>query len=193
MHSVNDDQYIEKVLLGDVEAFSVLIKKYQDYVYHIAYKIVKNQFDAEEVAQDTFLKAYKNLETFSREAKFSSWLYKIAYYTAISKTRNKYNQMHGDPLNYEVISMEAVTDTNEMLANLKTEEQQKYINLAMVQLPDQVQLVLSLFYLEESTLKEIEEITGISISNIKTLMHRGRKQLYGVLENILKKELKSIV
>jgi RNA polymerase sigma factor (sigma-70 family) len=192
MHLESDIYYIEAVLDGNVESFSVLIRKYQDFVYHIAYKIVKNQFDAEEVAQDTFMKAYKNLQSFSKESKFSSWLYKIAYYTAISKTRNKFNQLHHVALDQQVDAA-TLNDKGSALELLKTEEQKKYINAAMERLPDNIQLVLSLFYLKECTLKEIADITDNTISNIKTLLHRGRKKLLISLDQLLKDELKSIV
>ena len=86
----NSDQiYIDKVLQGDTNAFAYLINKYKDMTYTLAIKIVKNHEDAEEVAQDSFLKAYQKIDSFKGNSKFSTWLYTIVYRTAITKIRKK--------------------------------------------------------------------------------------------------------
>jgi len=192
MQVQKDSYYISKVLDGEVNAFSFLIDRYKDYVYHVALKIVKNDADAEEVTQDCFLKAYKSLDTFSQKSKFSSWLYKIAYYTAISKTRNKYNQL-STSLDDHDIKVSTVSNTVSALDSIKHSEQKKYINEAMEQMPENMQLILSLHYLKECSVKEVAEITGLSVTNIKTILFRGRKALYINLEKILEGELKSII
>ena len=191
MSSFDDNYYIQKVLKGDRSAFTALVERYQDFVYHIAFKIVRNREEAEEVAQDSFIKAFTKLDTFRQQARFSSWLYKICYYTAISKTRNLFDKIH--IFGTDIANGNAVTDDHDGLELLNREEMKKYIGLAMEQLPGPVQVILSLFYLEEHNLHEISDITGYSESNIKSILHRGRKKLAEQLIRLLNKELPSLI
>ena len=192
MELKSDNFYIDSVLNGDTNAFNSLVMRYQDFVFHIAFKIVNNEMDAEEVAQDAFIKDYKALGNFSKKSKFSTWLYKIAYHTAISKTRSnqyRYNQMSIEDEHKDLIQ----NNGTELLAGLIESEQSKYINLAFESLPESTQLVMNLFYIKEYSIKEIVEITGITKSNIKTHLFRGRKKMLEKLEQLLKKELRSII
>ena len=86
---MEDHILIEKVLAGDSNAFSGLIDRYKDMVYTLAIRIVKNNEDAEEVAQDSFIKAFEKLDSFKGSSKFSTWLYTIVYRTALTKVRKK--------------------------------------------------------------------------------------------------------
>jgi RNA polymerase sigma-70 factor (ECF subfamily) len=89
----DDNDYIGRVLSGDVSAYASLVAKHKNLVFSIVLKIVNNREDAEEISQDVFLKAYQSLSTFERKSKFSTWLYRIAYNAAISKTRKKKVEM----------------------------------------------------------------------------------------------------
>ena len=80
---------INKVVNGDELAYRYIIDRYKNFVFNIAFKVLRNHEDAEEVAQDSFLKAYKALEDFKGDCKFSTWLYRIVFNTAVSKTRKK--------------------------------------------------------------------------------------------------------
>jgi len=84
-----DSFYIEKVVAGDNSAYRTLVEKHKELVFTIAVKILRNREEAEEVAQDVFLKAFNALPNFKAEAKFSTWLYRITYNTAISQSRRK--------------------------------------------------------------------------------------------------------
>ena len=90
MTEINDQLYIEKILKGDVNAFSFLVDNYKNMVFSLAFKMTKSREEAEEVSQDTFIKAYKNLSKFKGDSKFSTWLYRIAYHTSLDAIkRNK--------------------------------------------------------------------------------------------------------
>ena len=91
MDQKDDRYYISKVLEGDMQAFSYLVDKYKDMVFTLAFRILKNRENAEEVAQDSFVKVYQNLKKFKSKSKFSTWLYRIVYNTAISRVRVKQN------------------------------------------------------------------------------------------------------
>ncbi len=85
----DDNFYISKILAGDSTAYVFLIEKYKNMAFSIALKITRNREDAEEIAQDAFIKVYDSLKDFRKKSKFSTWLYKIVYNTAISRIRKK--------------------------------------------------------------------------------------------------------
>ncbi|MEM9300430.1 MAG: sigma-70 family RNA polymerase sigma factor, partial [Bacteroidota bacterium] len=87
MSHINDDIIIDRILDGDESQYKILIDKYKVYAFTLAMNVLGNREDAEEVAQDSFIKAFKNLKKFNREAKFSTWFYRIVTNTAITRTR----------------------------------------------------------------------------------------------------------
>jgi RNA polymerase sigma-70 factor (ECF subfamily) len=185
-----DHHYLDKVLAGDAAAFAFLVDKYRRMAFTIALKVVKSREDAEEIAQDAFIKVYKSLHTFQRTSKFSTWLYRIVTNEAISRTRRK---------TLEVSAVDDhITDRHPGdsgiggLETLTQEQRKFWIKQAMDTLPEDTALVIMLFYLEEQTIEEISQITGITEENIKVRLHRGRKKLSSELERLLRDELEGI-
>ena len=191
MTQPKDQIYIDKVLQGDTSSYSYLVEKYQDMAYTVALKIVRNAEDAEEVAQDSFIKAFQQLKTFQGKSKFSTWLYTIVYRTAISKTRKK--KIAITDIDEYVVDNYSTDTAYSQIEELKHEEQQKYIKAAINRLPELDALLVTLFYINDNTLDEIEKITGYTKTNIKVRLFRARKKLYKSLEYFLKEELKTIL
>lgn len=191
MKSSKDQIYIDKVLQGDTSSYSYLVDKHKDMAYTVALKIVRNSEDAEEVAQDSFIKAFQQLKSFQGKSKFSTWLYTIVYRTAISKTRKK--KIEVTAINEYVVDNYSTDTSFSQIEELKHEEQQKYIKEAINRLPELDALLVTLFYINENTLDEIEKITGYTKTNIKVRLFRARKKLYKSLEYFLKEELKTIL
>ena len=191
MTQPKDQIYIDKVLEGDTSSYSYLVEKYKDMAYTVALKIVRNAEDAEEVAQDSFIKAFQQLRTFQGKSKFSTWLYTIVYRTAISKTRKK--KIEVTAIDEYVIDNYSTDTSFSQIEELKYEEQQKYIKAAIDRLPELDALLVTLFYMNDNSLDEIEKITGYTKTNIKVRLFRARKKLYKSLEYFLKKELKTIL
>ena len=162
---MEDHILIEKVLAGDSNAFSGLIDRYKDMVYTLAIRIVKNNEDAEEVAQDSFIKAFEKLDSFKGSSKFSTWLYTIVYRTALTKVRKK----KVDTADIDAYVMDNYTeggDTQQLRA-IQSQEQQKYVQEAMARLSGTDALVITLFYMEDHSIEEIMEVTEMSQSNVK--------------------------
>lgn len=174
---------LERVLAGDVHAFRYFVETYQDMAYTIALRIVKNPVLAEEVVQDAFLKAFKNIKKYRREAKFSSWLYRIVYHEALKTLKRQPQQTYLDPTTTQ-LSETRLSVLNEGLKQLALAERQNLIQKVLQQLKPKEALVLQLFYLNECTLQEMNEQTGISLSNLKVLLHRGRHSFYQCLERL---------
>lgn len=172
---------IDKVLAGEQAVYAELVNKYKSYAFTIAHKILQNRQEAEEAAQDAFIKAYHHLSGFNRDSKFSTWLYRIVFNTAITyKRKNKYQF---DSIETTVI--EYNQDTDGMLDRM---DQKKYLNHALAKLNETDRTALTLFYLEEFSLEEIAEITGMQANTAKVRIHRARIRLADELKIILKQE-----
>jgi len=189
---LKDDRfYIERVLNGDINAFSLLVDKHKGFVYTIALRMLKNVEDAEELAQDTFVKAYSSLKDFKFESKFSTWLYRITFNGAISKLRKKRIEL--TEMDQENLPETDVISTYSAINELKQNEQKKYINQAIEQLKEDDALLITLYYLNERTIEEICDITQLSVTNAKVKLHRARKKFYDELKLILKEEVRAIL
>ena len=185
-----DELIIAKVLEGDSAAFSALVTKYGNMVFTLAYNIILNREDAEEVAQDAFLKAFNALQSFKKQSAFSTWLYRIVVNVALNKKKLK--RFITADINEDITTDE---DYNiySLLEQYQSRDQKKFIQLAMNSLREDERICITMFYLNELSVSEINELTGISIANIKVLLHRGRKHLYAQLNNLLKTEIKNLM
>ena len=191
MQVPNEAYHIERVLKGDTQAYAILVEYYKNLVFTICKRITKNDEDAEECAQDTFLKAFKSIESFRQEAKFSTWLFRIAYNTAISKgRRQKHEYQSTDDRQIQNMSFD---DTESGYRSLGNEQRKHYVKLAMETLTPEDANLVSLYYYNELSIAEINEITGMEVSNIKVKLHRARKKMQDALQRLLKDELEEIL
>nr|WP_321408126.1 RNA polymerase sigma factor [uncultured Carboxylicivirga sp.] len=191
MSNNKDIELIKSIKKGDVAAFSQIIDMYQHMAFTLAKGIVKNQQEAEEVTQDAFVKAYKSLDSFKGDATFSTWLYRIVYNTAISKLRSR-KPLTEDLESKETILYEANYAENNM-HRLELQERKKVLKKALSNLKEDDAFILILYYYKEQSIEEISKATGLSVSNVKVKLHRGRKQMQTELNAILKGELNSIL
>mgnify|MGYP003572878724 FL=1 len=191
MEAKTDQFYIERVLQGDSNAFAFLINRYKDMVFTLALKIVKSREDAEEVAQDSFLKAYQKLDGFKGQSKFSTWLYTIVYRSALTKVRKK--KLETTDIDSYVLDNHKDGQDFPQLEAMKNGEQQKYVRQAIDNLGETDSLLITLFYLHDNSIEEIQEITDMSQSNVKVRLFRARKRLYKELSLLLKEEVKTIL
>ena len=186
MNEPSDLYLIKRTLNGDTNAYGSLVKRHQDYIFNVVLKMLRNREEAEEVAQDAFIKAYNVLESFKGDAKFTTWLYKIAYRKALDRIKT----------NNRSRTLELVENlTEDTSAHLETgldilllEEKQEIIKRCILRLPEIEAAIVTLFYFEEQSVKEIAEITSLSEDNIKVKLFRSRKLLYSLLASYLKPE-----
>lgn len=191
MDKNSDQSYIERVRNGDSNAFAFLINRYKSMTYTLAIRIVKSHEDAEEVAMDSFLKAYQKIDSFKGESKFSTWLYTIVYREAITKVRKK----RIDTTDVDDFVKDNYSEDQDFpqLETLKEEEQKKYVRQAVDRLPEKDALIITLFYLNENSIEEIQQITDLSESNVKVKLFRARKKLKTELAELLNEELNTIL
>ncbi|OEK02389.1 hypothetical protein BFP97_13030 [Roseivirga sp. 4D4] len=183
---------IAKVKEGDMAAFNVLIDEYKAMAFTLAMKLMKNREDAEEVAQDAFLKAYKSIHQFEGNSKFSTWLYTIVYNTALTRLRKKKLQTTDLDFHQEE-NLASYSESDKEWHRLQKSERSGYIKEALELLSTEDQVVITLFYLNENSLQEICEITNWELSNVKVRLHRSRKRLLKALEQLLDTEVRSLL
>lgn len=180
MTTNTDHQLIEKTLDGNTQAFSVLVERYQNYVFTIAVRMLRNREEAEEVAQDSFIKAFESLSTFRGESKFSSWLYSITYRKTLDRIRKNNNSRTIELV--EEITESETEDIENALHFLQIQERNELIKKGIEELPEQDGAIITFFYFEELSIKEIAEITGLSEDNVKIKLYRSRKKLFTLLK-----------
>jgi RNA polymerase sigma-70 factor (ECF subfamily) len=159
--------------------------------YNVAFRITKNKEDAEEIAQDAFVKAFKSLKSFKGKSKFSTWIYRIIYNSAISHIRK--NQIETSTINEEIINETILNETYSGINKLNLDEQKKYINIAIESLNEDEAVIITLYYLNETSIDDISNITNYTKSNVKVKLFRARKKLYVELQKLLKEELIEIL
>jgi RNA polymerase sigma factor (sigma-70 family) len=184
MEIKNDAYYIAKVLAGDTESFALLVDKYKQLAFSLSLKITKNREDAEEAAQDSFLKAYRSLDSYKSVAAFKTWFFRIVYTTAISKVRGKKQNF----VSYEdhLLTDHELLECEEAVGQFTSQERATFLYKAMDQLDPEERAILNLYYFEELSVDEVAAIMDLSASNIKVKLFRSRKKLYEQLHGLLK-------
>ena len=172
---------IDRIVAGEEALYATLVNKYKSYAYTIALKIVENRAEAEEVAQDGFIKAFHYLKKFNREAKFSTWLYRIVFNTAISYKRKNKQQ-------FESIENSIVEYSDRADQDLIKDDKRVFLSQAMQKLSDADRIAVEFFYIKEFSLEETAEMLGQNINTLKVRIHRARQRLADELKKILKEE-----
>ena len=171
-----DNLYIQKVLNGDYTGFSYFVDKYKDMAYSIAFRILNNSEDAEEIVQDSFVKAFKSLNKFRQDCKFSTWFYRIVVNSSLSKVERE--RTNSEYINLDYVSDVAIEEIELTYNHLTHSDQQKYINIALNRLHIEDRLLLPLYYLNNNSLEEIAEITVMKRENLKMKIYRARQKMY---------------
>jgi RNA polymerase sigma factor (sigma-70 family) len=177
--------YIDQVLQGNVNAFTHIVDRHKDRAFNLAFRICCSREEAEEITQDSFLKAYRALGSFKRKSSFSTWLYRIVYNTAVSYVRIKKKEI----LSLEDFPADATdfigTGTSDEEAD--AEYRRSLINFAFQKISDEERSLITLHYYEEMSTDEISEVTGISKSNVKVKLFRARQRMFQIFKNTEKK------
>ena len=187
MNHHTDQYYINRCLEGETNAFSYLVDQYKDFVYTIIFRMVKNKEWAEEIAQDVFVKAYTSLNNYRGDAKFSTWLYTIAYRKALDALKSVKNQKKTDFI--DDIQEGDIGSVTDALMHLELEERKTIIKNSILKLKEDEAALITLYYFEEKSVKEIQEITKISVDNIKIKLYRSRKKLYDYLNSYIQPQI----
>ena len=181
-----DNLYIKKVLNGDTEGFRYFITNYKDLAFSVAISVVKDEFWAEEVVQEAFIKVFKNLKSFKGRSSFKTWFYRIVINEAFKRVREEKK-----PLVFkEELRDVDLSDVENNLLGLNADEQTVLVHEALKVLSAKESLVLRLFYLEGHDTKTISEQTAWSEANVRVILHRARKNMLIVVKKLMHNEFK---
>lgn len=176
MEHQEEMELIQRILNGETALFSFFLESYASKVHSLVGQIVSNRQDAEELTQDAFVKAFSKLHTFKGDCKFSTWLFRIAYNTAISAVRKK--KIVFPSLDESRINNVPDNDVDFLLDQDENEQLLAKLEKAIDKLDTEDKALLKLFYNEGKSINELAEILQMSVSNVKVKMHRARKKLY---------------
>lgn len=170
---------ISEVLAGKTEAFAYFLDTYGQQVFALIVRMVGSEEDAEELTQDTFMKAFEHLSSFGGNSRFSTWIYRIAYNTALSAMRKRKPEV----LSFDDKLWNTVSETEiDNALDDETEENLDKLRHITDLLPPDEKALLTLFYEEEKTIQEIAHIFNQSEGNIKVKLYRLRKKLYVLMK-----------
>jgi RNA polymerase sigma-70 factor (ECF subfamily) len=188
---LNDNEIISRVLRGEQSAYAELVKRYQGYVFTLTLRLIKSREDAEEVAQDVFVKAYRSLADFRGESKFSTWLYTITNTTSITFLRKKKLEIHSLD-NEKVFETIDNRDSGFNANQIEQKSKVNMVNKAITLLSPDDAAVITLFYKAEQNLEEIGRVLGLETNTVKVRLHRARTRLKEKMEKYFYQEVKDI-
>lgn len=166
---------ISKAKLGDREALSTLVNNHKEFAFNLALNLVKDNNDAKDIAQQSFLKVLENISKFRSESKFSTWLYRIVYNESMTFLKRKSKTVTKD------IKKGIQEDEVYMFGESDKETLYNDLHKSILKLNPNEKMVIMLFYLSGKSINEITKITGFSQTNVKVLMHRSRKKLKDII------------
>jgi len=178
---IHDFEIIDNVLAGKLKDFEILIERHKDYVMSVCVSVLKSKQDAEEASQDSFIKAYKKLKSFDKSAKFSTWLYRIAYRTSLDFLRKRKRTVNIED------HASSFKEDAKVQSKIQNDERFEILQSVLDQLEEEERTLIRLFYFEEMQVKDLAKITNLSESNVKIKLFRIRKKLKERISPELKK------
>ena len=177
MQQLTDIECVARIIDGDTDVFGVLVERYSQRVYALVSGVVGAGAEAEDIAQEVFIKAWTNLTKFSHKSTFATWLYRIAYNAALSSKRIR-RQLFA-----EVSDRVLATVSEEVEQQVFTDADVDALEDALTQLPPRSRAIVELHYRHNLPLSEVAEVVGSSEGNVKVIIHRARRQLALLINN----------
>jgi len=178
MTFADDSDLIKRFINGDLSGFENLVRKYQDRVYNLCRYMIRDPQDAQDAAQDTFLKAYKALKDFRPDSSLYTWIYRIAVNTCLDYRRKSHREaLRNEPLAEDLPSDKPFPDQL-----YESGEITEAIQLAIQKLPEKLRAAIVLRELEELSYEEIAEVLHTSAGTVKSRISRAREQLRHILK-----------
>ena len=174
----SDDELVQRVQKGETRLYAQLVARYQDAVYGMARRFVRSRSDAEDLAQEAFLRAYRGLEGFKREARFSTWLYRITWNLCADWLRRHRGRA--------AVSMDDARELADGAVNLEADavdaEDRRAVRAALERLDERYRSVVTLLYYQKLSYEEIAEVLQCPLKTVETRLYRARKRLKASLQ-----------
>lgn len=181
---LSDTQIIERTLSGEPDAFNLLVRRWERQIYGLSLRMLGRDDEAKDATQETFLSAYRNLSKFRGEAKFSSWIYRIALNICNTKLRGRSKLIVSIEEQREESGFEIAADEHEIGSRLQQEQVARHVRRALGGLPPEMRQVIVMKEYEGLKFSEIADILGIPLSTVKTRMYTGLAELRKRLEHL---------
>lgn len=181
---LSDQKIIERALNGEPEAFGLLVRRWERHIYGLAFRMLGRDDEARDATQETFLSAYRNLSKFRGEAKFSSWIYRIALNICNTKLRSRSKEELSIEGQREEVGFDIPAEVEDPDEALQREEVVRYVRRALQALPPEMRQVIIMKEYEGLKFSEIAEILGVPVSTVKTRMYTGLAELRKRLERL---------
>jgi len=185
----SDEALVERARAKDEAAFEELVGRYEEKLYRLAMRFVRNETDAQEILQDAFLSAWRNLPSFEGRAQFGSWMYRVTVNAALMllRSRNRHPEVTVDDVEPTALN-DAVAESGQMMRGsadwsqradeqLQSQQMRKHIQTSVDELPDGLRTVFLLRDVEELSTEDTAETLGLSVPAVKTRLHRARLAL----------------
>ncbi len=173
-----EPQIIAAAQRGDKAAFAQIVAEFQTPVYNLAYRMLGNRNDAEDAAQETFLRAYAQLKTYDPGQSFGTWLLSVAAHYCIDRLRRrKFQWLSFDDPRWDESAPSLVSDLPSPEASALNKEREQEVQRALQTLAPQYRMALILKYWNEMSLEEISAITGDNVGTVKVKLYRARQML----------------
>lgn len=185
---MSDNQIIDEIRRGDARKYALLIDRHKDKAFTLAVRITGDRAEAEELVQDAFLRAYRNLEQFRGDARFSTWLYRIVYNVCMTRVSRRKPHAHTVSVDESLVD---IADHDEPGADerLEDEEVQRMLVEEIQHLPEHYRTAITLFYLQEMSYEEMTDVLTLPLGTVKTNLFRGRNLLRQRVRARLKGEI----
>lgn len=174
---LSDNEIIERTLAGEPDAFNLLVRRWERQIYSLAYRMLGRDEEARDISQETFLSAYRNLNKFRGDAKFSSWLYRIAINCCHTRMRNRGGADISLEQQFEEHGFEPSTNIEHINDDLQREQIADLVKRALAGLPPEMRQVIIMKEYQDLKFHEIAEILDIPVSTVKTRVYTGLSQL----------------
>lgn len=184
---MHEEELIAAARQGDQQAYARLMRSYKHMVYTVCMRVLRNREEAEEATQDSFVKAFRNLGAYQGGARFSTWLYSIAYRTALSALRTR----RPGSVDLEATPEQALADTPPGAGHVQ--DLRMMVDAALARMPAEDAALMTFYYLQDRSVEEIVTITGLSVSNVKVKLHRARKRMLELVEGPWKAEAWTLI
>lgn len=176
MQEASDKDLMERVRAGDSHSYRLLVERYQSLVYTIALRMVRDHTEAEDIAQDVFLKAYRTLDQFREEASFKTWICKITTNRCIDWRRKHASRQEHTT---QVEEAERLADLHEERPEqvLMRRETQREVHRVIEEMPEKYRTILLMYHFQGMSYKDIAEVEQISARTVETRLYRAKSLL----------------
>ncbi len=169
----SDAALVARAQQGDEAAFEQLVRRHQRYAFNVAYRVLGDYAEAEDMTQEAFVRAWRGLRTFRGQAKFTTWLYRIVHNLCLNRLPHLRRELvQSEPL--EEVLPNPVAPLPE---RFEAQERVAFLHAQVTQLPEKYRLVLTLRYLQDLSYQEIAAVLDVPMGTVKTHIHRARRLL----------------